>query len=87
MASTGRTNLAQPQFCVEVGSAGGEERVCGQNGPSWREGLRGPGRVGGLCLACQGGGGEWFLEANGMALKIATEEAHIVSALCSGKCS
>lgn len=51
-----------------------------------REGLQGPVSVGGLCLACQGGGGgQWFLEANGLALRIATEEVHIFSALCSGK--
>lgn len=49
-----------------------------------REGLAGAGECGGLCLACQGsGGGQWFLEANGMALRITTEEVHIFSALCS----
>lgn len=52
-----------------------------------REGPQGPVSVEGLCLACQGGGGggQWFLEASGMALRIATEEVHIFSALCSGK--
>lgn len=85
MASTGRTNLPQPPFCLEVGSAGGEERVWGQSEPSWERGAGRDGECGGLCLAGQGGGGggQWFLEANGMALRSATEEAHIFSAFCS----